>query len=68
MVRGGVGDALVGSSLLHVRADGGEVGGKVVEGLVECGARVFDGESDKFHPPPDFLEGRDEGGGILGSF
>ena len=40
-------------------ADRGEGGDEVVEG---SRARVADGDGDKFQPPPDLLEGRDEGG------
>ena len=47
MVRGGVGSTLVGSCLLHVRENGGEGGGVVVEGLAECGTCVSDGEGDE---------------------
>jgi hypothetical protein len=46
VVRGGVDDALVCPCLPHVRADGGEGGGEVVEGLVECSARVSDEKDD----------------------
>jgi len=34
----------------------------VVEGPYEIRVRVADGDGDKFHPPPDLLEGRDEKG------
>ena len=68
MVRGGVGNVPAGSCLIHVRADGGEGGGEIVEGLVECDARVFDGDGDEFHPSPVFSESRDEGGVFLCSF
>jgi len=59
---------LASSCLLHVRADGEEGDGDVVEGLVECVSRVSDGESGELHPFPVFSEGRDEGGGIFMSF
>jgi hypothetical protein len=47
-------------------ADRGEGGGEVVEGPCESRARVTGGDGDKFHHPPDLLEGRDEGGLFLG--
>ena len=43
MLSGGVDGALVGSCLLDVRADGGEGGGEVVDGLVGRGDRASDG-------------------------
>jgi hypothetical protein len=42
--------------LFHVRADGGEGGGEVVEDLVENGVRVADGEGDEIHPYPICVE------------
>ncbi len=38
----------------------------MAEGPCECGARVPDGDGDEFHPPLVFLEGRNEGGVLLG--
>jgi len=58
VVRGGVDDAHDGSRLIHVRADGRECSGEVVEGLEESGARVANGEGDKLYPSLIFLEGR----------
>ncbi len=43
--------------LLHVRANGGECGCDVLEGLVKGGAREAYGEGDKFPPSQMFLEG-----------
>ena len=62
MIRGGVDDASFGSCLLHVRANDGEEGDEVVEGLGECGDHETDGKSDDLHPSPIFPKGRDEGG------
>jgi len=67
VVRGGVDDANVGACLLHVRTDGGEGGGEMVEGLVKRGSRVAEGEGDKLHPSPIFPEVRDEGGLLFGT-
>ena len=50
VVRVGVNGALVGSCLLHVRADGGEGGGEVVKGRSERSACVSDREGDEHHP------------------
>jgi hypothetical protein len=46
----------------------GEGGGEVVGGPCERCTRVSDrdGDGDEFHPPPLLLEGRYEGGVILG--
>jgi hypothetical protein len=52
VVCGEIGDASASSCLLHKGADGVEGGGEVVKDLVECSARVFDGEGDKFYPSP----------------
>ena len=56
VVHSGVDGAHASSSLIHVRADGGEGDGGVVEGLVERDARVSDEEGDKLHPSPIFLD------------
>jgi hypothetical protein len=53
---------------VHVRADGGEGDGEVVESLIERGVHVVDGEGNELHPSPTFLEVRDEGGGYLSVF
>ena len=34
----------------HGRSNGGEGGGEVVEGPIECGTRVVDGNGNKLHP------------------
>ncbi len=61
MVRYGVGVASGGSCVLFARASGGECGGEVGEGRLECRACMSDGEGDEIHCSPMFLEGRDEG-------
>ena len=66
VVRGMVDDALSGSFLFHVRADGGQSGCEVVEGVVKCDARMIDGIGDELHPSLVFCEGRDEGGECFG--
>ena len=48
--------------MLHVRANGGESGGEDVKDLVECDARVSDGEDGKLHLSLVLSEGRDEVG------
>ena len=58
--------ALDGSSLVNDRVDRGEGGGEVDEGPRKRRTRVSDGNGDKFHSPPMFLEGRDEGEVLLG--
>jgi len=60
-VRGVVDNARVGTCLLHVRANGGESGDSVVEGLAERDDHVSDGEGNKHPPSPVFSEGRDGG-------
>ena len=62
VVRGGASGAPNGSGSLHGRSDGGESGGELVQGLGECGSRVFDGEGNELHPSPVSSEGRQEGG------
>ncbi len=54
VVQCGVGYAPDGSCLLHMRANGREGNDEVVEGLVEGGTRVSDGEGDELHPSPLF--------------
>jgi hypothetical protein len=67
MDRVGVGGAPAGSCLLHALADDGDGGGEVVEGHVEGGARVADGEGNELQPSPVLFETRnDEGGVFLG--
>ena len=52
---------LAGAGVVHSWANCREGGSEVVEGPCKCGAHVSDGDGDEFHPPPVFLEGRDEG-------
>ena len=66
MVRLGTEDALDGSCLLHLGADGGESSGEVIKGRCECSACVSDREGTELQPSSIFLEGRDEGGAFLG--
>ncbi len=57
---------LVGSTCMC--SDCREGGGEMLKGLVYCGSRVHDGDGDKLHSSPIFLEGRDEGGLFFGLF
>ena len=56
----------VGGGLVLSWADHGKGGSEVVEGFCESRSRVADGDGDKFYPPTVLLEGRDEGGVLLG--
>ena len=66
MVRDGVDVAPGGSCALFARAGGGECGGEVVEGRRECRAFMSDGEGDELYCSLLFLEGRGEGGVLVG--
>ncbi len=66
VVRGGDSYASASSSSLHVRSDGEEGGGEVVECHVEGDALVVNGDGNERHPSPVFSEGRNEGGVFLG--
>jgi hypothetical protein len=61
MVRDGECVAPGGSCALHARASGGECGGEVVMGRLECRACVSNGEDDELYCSPMFLESRYEG-------
>ncbi len=65
MVRGGVDDAHDCACLLHVRANGGEGGGEVVEGHAGEGVHVADREGDKLHSSQIFPKGPDVKGLFL---
>jgi hypothetical protein len=66
MVLDGVDVAPGGSCALHARASGGECGGEVAEGRRECRACMSNGEGDELYCFLVFLEGRDEGGILVG--
>ena len=55
----------VGAGVVLSWTDCGKCGGEVVEGPCERCTRVFDWDSDEFHPSTILLEGRDEGGVLL---
>ena len=65
-VRVGQRCALVGVGVVHSWANRGECGGAVVGGPCKRCTRVSDEDGDEFQPSPMLLEGRDEGGGLLG--
>ncbi len=65
-VRDGVRCNTADVGVVHSWADCREDGGEAVEGPCKVGARVSDGDGDKFHPPPVFLEGRNEEIVLLG--
>ena len=65
-VRDGHRCARVGAGVVHSWASHGECGGEVVEGPCERCTRVSDGDGDEFHPSQILLEGRGEGGVLLG--
>ena len=54
------------AGLLRSWANRGECDGEVVEGPCDRCIRVPDGDGDKVHSPLVFLEGRIEGGVLLG--
>ncbi len=60
--------ALIGAGLVRSWSNCGECGGEVVEGPCECCTRVPYGDGDELHPPLLSLEGRNEGGVLLGLF
>ncbi len=66
MVHDGFDVAPGDSCALHARASDGECGSEVVEGRRECSACMSDGEGDDLHCSLVFLEGRDEGGVLVG--
>ena len=65
-VYGGFRCAPICSSLLHLRAYGGEGDRKVLLCLSERSSRIFDRDGDKPYSPRVCLEGRDEGGVFYG--
>ena len=63
-----VGDDIApgGSCGLHSGSNGGEGGGEMCERRREGGSGVSDGGGDEFDSSPVSLEGRNEGGVLLG--
>ncbi len=66
VVRVGDEAARAGSCGLHSGSNGGAGGGKMGERRREVGPGMSDGESDEFDSSPLSLQGRDEGGVLLG--